>query len=135
VPSARTACDDENVKAVVASPANTMPTTAKLPIVLNLVMGPPMSGKFPGRVGPHRQSQADYNKCPTRFERRLVGVARLLRPGQSATAHSACQERGVVYPFGLPYFSQAGRRLNATRFLHPAPHEPTKRQSSALDAL
>jgi hypothetical protein len=93
------ACGDENVKAVVANPANTMPATAKLPIVLNLVMGPPMSGKLPGRVGPHRQSQADANKCPTRFERRLVGVppARTRR-GQ----HGARRPAGHPDPFGDP---------------------------------
>src|SRR5512132_608412 len=72
-----TACGDESVKAVVAT-ANTMPTTAKLPIFLSLVMGPPMSGTLPGRVGPPRQSRADYNEYPTRFERRLERVARLL---------------------------------------------------------
>ena len=37
------ACGDESVKAAVAAiPANTMPATVKLPIVLNPVMGPPM---------------------------------------------------------------------------------------------
>jgi hypothetical protein len=41
------ACGDESVKAVLATAANTMPATVKLLIVLNLVMGPPMSGNFP----------------------------------------------------------------------------------------
>src|SRR5512133_1754740 len=55
-----------------------MPATVKLLIVLNLVMGPPMSGKLPGRVGPPRQGRADHNANPTRFETRLARVARPL---------------------------------------------------------